>query len=255
MTELKRALARKKSLLSTLSFLAAIFLMFYVTCSPRIVGASASQRVLPIYSVERDSKAIALSFDAAWGNEDTQLLIDILNQYNVKATFFLVGDWVDRYPESVKQLYDAGMEIGNHSDNHAHFTKLSSEGITADVSACNEKIKAITGAAPTLFRCPYGEYDDHVVSAINGMGMHVIQWDVDSLDWKDLSAEEIYERVTSRAAPGSICLFHNAALHTPEALPSIIEYLLSEGYSIVPISQLIYTENYTIDHTGRQWQN
>lgn len=255
MTELKRALARKKSLLSTLSFLAAIFLMFYVTCSPRIVGASASQRVLPIYSVERDSKAIALSFDAAWGNEDTQLLIDILNQYNVKATFFLVGDWVDRYPESVKQLYDAGMEIGNHSDNHAHFTKLSSEGITADVSACNEKIKAITGAAPTLFRCPYGEYDDHVVSVINGMGMHVIQWDVDSLDWKDLSAEEIYERVTSRAAPGSICLFHNAALHTPEALPSIIEYLLSEGYSIVPISQLIFTENYTIDHTGRQHQS
>ena len=255
MTELKRALARKKSLLSTLSFLAAIFLMFYVTCSPRIVGASASQRVLPIYSVERDSKAIALSFDAAWGNEDTQLLIDILNQYNVKATFFLVGDWVDRYPESVKQLYDAGMEIGNHSDNHAHFTKLSSEGITADVSACNEKIKAITGAAPTLFRCPYGEYDDHVVSAIQNMGMHVIQWDVDSLDWKDLSAKEIYERVTSRAAPGSICLFHNAALHTPEALPSIIEYLLSEGYTIVPISQLIYTENYTIDHTGRQWQS
>ena len=255
MTELKRALARKKSLLSTLSFLAAIFLMFYVTCSPRIVGASASQRVLPIYSVERDSKAIALSFDAAWGNEDTQLLIDILNQYNVKATFFLVGDWVDRYPESVKQPYDAGMEIGNHSDNHAHFTKLSSEGITADVSACNEKIKAITGAAPTLFRCPYGEYDDHVVSAINGMGMHVIQWDVDSLDWKDLSAEDIYERVTSRAAPGSICLFHNAALHTPEALPSIIEYLLSEGYSIVPISQLIFTENYTIDHTGRQHQS
>ena len=255
MTELKRALARKKSLLSTLSFLAAIFLMFYVTCSPRIVGASASQRVLPIYSVERDSKAIALSFDAAWGNEDTQLLIDILNQYNVKATFFLVGDWVDCYPESVKQLYDAGMEIGNHSDNHAHFTKLSSEGITADVSACNEKIKAITGAAPTLFRCPYGEYDDHVVSAINNMGMQVIQWDVDSLDWKELSAEEIYERVTSRAAPGSICLFHNAALHTPEALPSIIECLLSEGFSIVPISQLIYTENYTIDHTGRQHQS
>ena len=255
MTELKRALARKKSLISTFSFLAAIFLMFYVTCSPRIVGASANQRVLPIYSVERDNKAIALSFDAAWGNEDTQLLIDILNSYNVKATFFLVGDWVDRYPESVKQLYDAGMEIGNHSDNHAHYTKLSTDGITADVTACNEKIKAVTGQCPTLFRCPYGEYDDHVVSAIQNMGMHVIQWDVDSLDWKDLSAKEIYERVTSRAAPGSICLFHNAALHTPEALPSIIEYLLSEGYTIVPISQLIYTENYTIDHTGRQWQS
>lgn len=255
MTQLMHALERKKSLLSTLGFLLIIFLMFYVTNSPRIVGASATQRVLPIYSVERDNKAIALSFDAAWGNEDTQLLIDILNSYNVKATFFLVGDWVDRYPESVKQLFDAGMEIGNHSDDHAHFTKLSSDGIVSNVNACNDKIKAITGVTPTLFRCPYGEYDDHVVSAINSMGMQVIQWDVDSLDWKDLSAEDIYDRVTSKAAPGSICLFHNAALHTPEALPSIIEYLLSEGYSIVPISQLIYTENYTIDHTGRQWHS
>jgi len=255
MTQFKIAIQRKKSLLSTLSFLAAIFLMFYVTNSPRIVGASATQRVLPIYSVERDNKAIALSFDAAWGNEDTQQLIDILNSYNVKATFFLVGDWVDRYPESVKQLHNAGMEIGNHSDDHAHFTKLTSEGIVGNVTACNEKIKAITGTAPTLFRCPYGEYDDHVVSAINNMGMQVIQWDVDSLDWKELSAEEIYDRVTSKAAPGSICLFHNAALHTPEALPSIIEYLLSEGYSIVPVSQLIYNENYTIDHTGRQRQS
>ena len=255
MTQLKRALARKKSLLSTLSFLAAIFLMFYVTNSPRIVGSSATQRVLPIYSVERDNKVIALSFDAAWGNEDTQQLIDILNTYNVKATFFLVGDWVDRYPESVKQLYDAGMEIGNHSNDHAHFTKLTSEGIRTNVSDCNEKIKAITGVSPTLFRCPYGEYDDHVVTAINNMGMQVIQWDVDSLDWKDLSAEEIYSRVTSKASSGSICLFHNAALHTPEALPSIIEFLLSEGYSIVPVSQLIYTENYTIDHTGRQWSS
>lgn len=254
MKQFKKHLARKKDLLSTLSFLAVIAAMFYVINSPQIVGVSATQRVLPIYSVERDNKAIALSFDAAWGNEDTQLLIETLNKYNVKATFFLVGDWVDRYPESVKQLYDAGMEIGNHSDDHAHFTKLSSDGIVSNVTACNEKIKAITGVSPTLFRCPYGEYDDHVVSAINNMGMHVIQWDVDSLDWKDLSAEEIYKRITSKAAPGSICLFHNAALHTPEALPSIIEFLLSEGYEIVPISQLIYTENYTIDHTGRQIQ-
>ena len=254
MKEFLHALERKKPILSTLGFLAMIFLMFYVITSPRIVGASASQRVLPIYSVEQDNKAVALSFDAAWGNEDTQQLIDILNRYNVKATFFLVGDWVDRYPESVKQLYEAGMEIGNHSNDHAHFTKLTTEGIVSNVQACNDKIAAITGVQPTLFRCPYGEYDDHVISAVNQMGIHVIQWDVDSLDWKDLSADEIYKRVTSKVTSGSICLFHNAALHTPEALPSIIEYLLSEGYEIVPISELIYSEHYTIDHTGRQWK-
>lgn len=253
MKYLKKKLEQKKDLFSTLSFIAAIVAMFYVINSPQIVGVSATQRVLPIYSVERDNKAVALSFDAAWGNEDTQQLIDILNQYDIKATFFLVGDWVDRYPESVKQLYDAGMEIGNHSDNHAHYTKLSSDEIISDVKSCNEKIKAVTGTAPVLFRCPYGEYDDHVVSAINSIGMHVIQWDVDSLDWKELSAEDIYKRITDKVSSGSICLFHNAALHTPEALPSIIEYLLSEGYSIVPVSELIYTENYTIDHTGRQF--
>ena len=255
MNTLVKAMERKRSLLSTLGFLAVIFLMFYVTCSPRIIGASAGERILPIYSVERDNKAVALTFDAAWGNEDTQQLIDILTSYNVKATFFLVGDWADRFPESVKQLYDAGMEIGNHSDDHAHFTKLSSQGIVDNVTACNEKIKAITGTSPTLFRCPYGEYDDHVVSAINQMGMQVIQWDVDSLDWKDLSADEIFRRVTEKAKDGSICLFHNAALNTPEALPRIIEYLLQNGYEIVPVSQLIHTDNYTIDHNGRQWQS
>ena len=155
--------------------------MFYVINAPQIVGAAASERVLPIYCVERDNKTVALSFDAAWGNEDTQQLIDILNQYQVKATFFVVGDWVDRYPESVKALSDAGMEVMNHSDDHAHFSQLSEQQIVDNVNACADKIEAVTGTRPTLFRCPYGEYDDHVVSTINGMGIQVIQWDVEAL--------------------------------------------------------------------------
>lgn len=126
----------------------------------------------------------------------------------------------------------------------------------ADVTACNEKIEAVTGVVPTLIRPPYGEYDDHVVNAIRSMGMEPIQWDVDSLDWKDLSAGNITQRVLSKVQPGSIVLFHNAALHTPEALPGIIEALLQEGYTFVPISELIlpgeYGVDYTIDHTGRQ---
>ena len=187
-----------------------------------------------------------------WGNEDTQQLIDILGKYNVKVTFFVVGEWVDKYPESVKALADAGHEIMNHSNDHAHFNSLSSEEIVADINTCNDKIAAITGARPTLFRPPYGEYDDHVITAVRGMGMEPIQWDVDSLDWKELSASEITQRVTSKVQPGSIVLFHNAALHTPEALPGIIESLLQEGYSFVPISQIILDGEYTIDHTGRQ---
>ena len=191
-----------------------------------------------------------------WGNEDTEALIEIFDRYDVKVTFFVVGQWVDKYPESVKALHEAGHEVMGHSNDHAHFNSLSADEIIADITACNEKIEAITGESPTLFRPPYGEYDDHVVSTVRGMGLEIIQWDVDSLDWKDYDAPTITDRVTSKVGPGSIVLFHNAALHTPEALPGILEYLLQEGYDIVPISQLIlpgeYGTDYTIDHTGRQ---
>ncbi|MDD6503380.1 MAG: polysaccharide deacetylase family protein [Oscillospiraceae bacterium] len=181
MKKLSEFMSLHRKGLSVLGVTAAVCAMFYVINAPQIVGAAASERVLPIYCVERDNKTVALSFDAAWGNEDTQQLIDILNQYQVKATFFVVGDWVDRYPESVKALSDAGMEVMNHSDDHAHFSQLSEQQIVDNVNACADKIEAVTGTRPTLFRCPYGEYDDHVVSTINGMGIQVIQWDVEAL--------------------------------------------------------------------------
>jgi len=230
--------------------------MFTLVNHPAVVGAAATTRQLPIYCVQRDQKVVALSFDAAWGNEDTQQLIDILGQYHIQATFFVVGDWVDKYPESVKALHDAGHEVMNHSNTHAHLTKLSREEITADIAACNDKIEAVTGVRPTLIRPPYGEYDDKVITTLRDMGMEPIQWDVDSLDWKDLQAPEITRRVTEKVGPGSIVLFHNAAKHTPEALPTLIEQLIAEGYSFVPISQIIlpgaYGADFTIDHTGRQ---
>ena len=251
----KILLLRRKPLVVLACALAAA-LMFYVVNYPYVATASATKRQLPIYCVQRDQKMVSISFDAAWGNEDTQQLIDILGQYDVTATFFVVGAWVDKYPESVKALADAGHEVMNHSDSHAHMSQLSSDQIVADLNACNDKIEAVTGVRPTLVRPPYGEYDDHVISTIRSMGMEPIQWDVDSLDWKDLSAGDITQRVVSKVQPGSIVLFHNAALHTPEALPGIIETLLQDGYTFVPISQIILSgecgTDYTIDHTGRQ---
>ena len=248
---MKLLLLRRK-LLTLCACLLCAAAMFYIVSHPAIVGAATTTRQLPIYCVQRDQKVVSLSFDAAWGNEDTQQLIDILEKYGIKVTFFVVGEWVDKYPESVQALHEAGHEIMNHSNDHAHFNSLSSDEIVANINACSDKIEAITGVRPTLFRPPYGEYDDHVITAVRGMGVEPIQWDVDSLDWKELSAAEITQRVTSKVQPGSIVLFHNAALHTPEALPGIIEALLRDGYSFVPISQIILTGEYTIDHTGRQ---
>ena len=246
----KDSLRGRRGIIAACALTAAV--VAGAVCSPRLVGASAATRRLPVYCVQRDNKVCSLTFDAAWGNEDTQQLIDILGRYNVKATFFVVGQWVDKYPESARALADAGHEVMNHSNDHAHFTKLSAAEIAANINACSDKIEAVTGRRPTLFRAPYGEYDDSVIAAVDGMGIHTIQWDVDSLDWKELSAGEITQRVLPRVGCGSIVLFHNAAKHTPEALPGIIEGLIAEGYDIVPVSELLLDGEYTINHEGRQ---
>ena len=217
------------------------------------IAVSGKQKDLPIYCVDKgDEKIMSISFDAAWGNEDTDQLINILDQYDVKATFFVVGDWVDKYPESVKALADAGHEIMNHSNTHPHMTELSEEKMREQINECNNKIEAITGIRPILFRAPYGDYNNTVVKTVRDCGCYCIQWSIDSLDWKDLSPDDIYAKVMKKVAPGGIALFHNAAKNTPAALPKILEKLQEDGYKIVPISQLIYADNYEIDLTGKQ---
>ena len=245
-------LLSKKWMTLCLSLLAAGGI-FYAAWYPSAVSTAAAERQLPIYCVETGGeKLCAISFDAAWGADNTQTILDVLEKYDVPATFFVVGNWADDQPAAMQAIVDAGHEIMNHSNAHDHYNSLSAAEITADVTACNEKIMKLTGIMPSLIRCPYGEYDDHVITAIRAMGMEPIQWDVDSLDWKDLSAAEITQRVTKKVQPGSIVLFHNAGLHTPEALPAILDYLKTEGYTLVPISELILTGKYTIDHTGKQ---
>ena len=225
MKKLLSRIKNRKAAASAVALAVLTAVIFWTTNSPAVVGVAASDRQLPIYCVQRDDKTVALSFDAAWGNEDTQELIDILNKYNINATFFVVGQWVDKYPESVKALHDAGNEVMSHSDDHAHFAQLSADEIKSNIAASNEKIKKITGTEPTLFRCPYGEYNDTVISTVNSM-----------------------------VKSGSIVLFHNAAENTPEALPGIIEGLIADGYKIVPVSQILLTGDYTIDNTGMQCQ-
>ena len=246
----------KKKLLAVGAVCAGLLLLAGVLLYPgAAVQTAASSKKLPIYCTKQQQKLASLSFDAAWGNEDTQQLIDILAKYNVKATFFVVGEWVDKYPESVKALADAGHEIQNHSDTHPHMPELSREQMVSQLNSCNQKIEAITKVRPTLFRPPYGDYSDAVLDAVAAQGMYTIQWDVDSLDWKGYSADKIASRVLTRVQEGSIVLFHNAAENTPAALPKIIESLQSDGYTLIPISKLIYKEHYTINHEGRQIPN
>ncbi len=231
----------------------ALVLALTVCIVGTLSAFAGNDRKLPIYCVETQEKKIAISFDAAWGNDDTEQLISILSSYNVPATFFVVGAWVDKYPESVKQLSDAGHRVENHSNTHPYMSKLSNEQISNELSSCNQKIASVTGRTPTLIRPPYGDYDNHVIEAVEQAGMYCIQWDVDSLDWKDSATpENIAERVISKVEPGSIVLFHNDADHTPAALPTILKTLKEQGYEFVFIEDLILKEGYEIKHDGTQ---
>ncbi|MBQ1546334.1 MAG: polysaccharide deacetylase family protein [Clostridia bacterium] len=214
------------------------------------VETNAGARKIPIYCVQTEKKQVALSFDAAWGNEQTQTLIDILAKNDVHSTFFLVGDWVRNYPDDVKKIYDAGHDVGNHSNTHPYMTQLDGDSIKNEINTCNKDIENIIGKKPTLFRPPYGDYDNNVVDTVNSMGMYCIQWSIDSLDWQDPSPDEILARIKDNLAPGAIILMHNGAKNTPEALPRVIEYIKSQDYEIVPISQLLPKGKYTTDVNG-----
>lgn len=224
----------------------------YVTVSSNVNG-----RELPIYSVETDEKKVALSFDAAWGNEDTRRILDILAKYKAHVTFFMTGGWVESYPEDVKAIYEAGHDLGNHSENHKNMSQLSNEEKTKELLSVHEKVKELTGEEMQLFRPPYGDYDDDVVLNAKENGYYTIQWSVDSLDWKDYGIDSITNTVLNHKdlQNGAIILCHNGAKYTADALEILIKGLKEQGYEIVPVSELIYKKNYHMDVTGRQIQD
>ena len=215
---------------------------------------SRFERKLPIYCVDTDKPQVAISFDAAWGNEDTETLLSILDKYNVKTTFFMTGGWIESYPEDVKKIAVAGHDLGNHSENHKQMSQLSSDECLAEIQKPHDKVKELTGTEMTLFRPPYGDYNNTLIESANALGYHVIQWSVDSLDWKDYGVKSIVKMVCNNRylGNGAIILLHNGAKYTPQALSLIIEGLESQGYEIVPISQLLIRGSYHLDHTGKQ---
>ena len=233
--------------------------LYWKDVGEKLVTASSSVngRELPIYSVETDKPEISISFDAAWGNEDTQRILDILAKHQVKATFFMTGGWVEKYPEDVKKILKAGHDLGNHSENHRQMSQLSEEECRKEIMTVHERVKKLTGYETKLFRPPYGDYNNTVIKAAYACGYYPIQWSVDSLDWKDYGVEDIITRVTENKdlGNGAIILCHNGAKYTADSLDELLTKLKEKGYELVPISQLIYKENYHMDASGRQIPN
>ena len=218
----------------------------------RTVFARAEKK-LPVYRVDvGEEKTIAISFDAAWGADKTRKIVQTLQERGLKATFFLVGFWVDAYKEEVAFLADSGMEIGNHSKNHLHMSTLGGAKLLEEVEYVNRAVRTLTGVTPRVFRAPFGEYDDKLITCVENAGMIPVQCDVDSLDWKGISGEEIVRRVIGKVKPGSIILCHNNSDHILDALPAILDELTEKGYRFVTMSELLYPDQYTIDAQGVQ---
>ncbi len=213
---------------------------------------STQKRNIPIYSVERNDNAISITFDCAWGSNDINDIISVLKKHNCNATFFVLGTWAKNNPDVMKALAQAGHEIGNHSYNHTYYTTLGIDQMLEDIKKCNDEIKASCNYTPTLFRAPSGDYNNNVIAACKEAGMEYIQWSIDSLDWRNLTCEEMLERIIPKTQSGDILLFHNDTAHTAESLDKILTELEKKGFSFLKVSDLIYKDNYTIDHTGRQ---
>lgn len=220
---------------------------------PESVQVFAGSRELPIYSVETGDKKVSITFDCAWGAEDIPDILNTLEKADVKATFFIVGEWAEKFPDVVKMIGDKGHDIANHSLSHLKMGSLGEEKVKTEIALCSSKLEQISGHKVELFRPPFGDYSNTVIRTAKSLGCYTIQWDVDSLDWKPgISQDEIMNRITRKIRPGSIILFHNDTPHTAKMLPKVINTLKEQGYSIVPASQLIHKENYKIDNTGRQ---
>ncbi|WP_010252427.1 polysaccharide deacetylase family protein [Acetivibrio cellulolyticus] len=211
------------------------------------------KRDLPIYSVECNQKRASITFDCAWEANDIPEIINTLREQNVRASFFLVGNWAEKYPDAVKMLSENGHDVANHSYAHLRMGAIDNSTIRSEIAKCDDVIKKITGKKPDLFRAPYGDYNNSVVRIAREYNEYTIQWDVDSLDWKPgITSEEIHNRVLKKVNNGSIILFHNDTPHTAKLLPSIITSLKSQGFELVPVSELILKENYEINDEGRQ---
>ena len=237
--------------------LVAVLCLTALCVGLRATGGAAvyfgkTERLVPIYRVDTDCGKVALTFDAAWGSDSTLGILSVLEEYNVPATFFLVQFWAEKYPDLVKKIDAQGIEIGTHSATHPHMPKLSEAKIRVELESSMKALQQITGKTPTVFRPPYGDYDNKLLTTASALGLKTIQWDVDSLDWKGLSAAEIATRVVSNAKSGSIILMHNDGEHTLEALPLIIEGLTNKGLGCCSVGELVYKDNYYIDAAGVQ---
>jgi len=255
---MKYIILRRNKLIFIFTVCFLVILISVININQDVMTTITNNRRIPIYSVEIEERKIALTFDVAWGNSDLDDILGILSRYNAKATFFVTGAWVRKFPEDIKRMSEQGHDVENHSDTHPHIANISSENLKEDTIAANDSIYEILGTKTRFYRAPYGEYNNDILRVIEDeLGLKFIQWDVDSLDYKPAATVySIKQNVMNKVRNGSITLFHvdTKSQLTAPALDLILANLSEQRYSFVLLDDLLIQDNYYIDHTGRQFR-
>ena len=247
----------KQKIYSYLVALSTVVALFIIAATVgnktgELIQTMSKSKLVPIYNVQTDEQKVAFTMNCAWDADDIDSILATLDKHKVHITFFMVGDWVDKYPEAVKKISDAGHEIANHSDGHKHVNNLNLEENEKEIKSCSDKIKAITGKPTTLYRGPYGEYNNTVIQAAENQKHITIQWSVDTLDYNGLTGDEMWKRLDEKLKNGDIILSHNGTAHTADSLDKLLTNIEQKGFEVVTVSDLIYKDNYKIYSNGTQ---
>lgn len=250
----------KDKIMAFLVACTTVFTLFLMTSlfakvPENTIETAANDRQLPIYSVKTDEKKVALTINCAWNSDDIDKILEVLEKQQIKVTFFMVGDWIEKYEEAARKIYNAGHELANHSYNHPHIENLNYDKNVEQINKCSQLIQKITGKPSTLYRGPYGEYSNTSLQAAKDTNHTAIQWSIDTLDYKAQTGEQMWERIEHKLENGSIILMHNGTENTANSLDMIITNIKNKEYQIVTVSNLIYKDNFTIDNNGIQCRN
>lgn len=246
---------KKDKLISYIIVLCTVGVLIIIGATSNLnqtIQTSYIEKEVPVYCAQTNENKVALTMNCAWNADDIDYILKVLEENNIKITFFMVGNWVDKYEEAVNKIYQAGHEIANHSNTHPHVTNLNYEENIEEIKKCSQKIEKITGEKTTLYRGPYGEYNNTVLKAAKDENHITIQWSIDSLDYTGLTEQEMINRIKPKLEKGSIILMHNGTKNTATSLNGIIKTIKASGFEIVKVSELIYKQNYKIDANGVQ---
>lgn len=235
-----------------------ILFLIFLCIAVYLINVEAKEKLMcdyPIHrvDVENDNakkNKVAFTYDSAYENKYVGNILDVLDKYKIKSTFFVTYEWAHKNPQWIKEIAKRGHELGNHSNTHPNFRKISINKMVDEVMKCHNEVYYLTGQFMRLFRYPYGSYNHTSMQVLSNLGYYSIQWNIDTIDWKNDGLNKIKGRINARKnkfVGGSIVLMHTSGKYTADATEYLVQLCKEKGYDIVKVSDLIYPYGTVLD--------